>query len=478
MQLEARTYPGVGGGRSLPRAVPDLAGAYMARQRWYAGDRPPEVLGVVDHECLAELPNEEGSLWWALVRADGSEYQLLIAERPAEGAVERAKGHEAALLGALDGRTFYDALVDNEMALALLAVASGGAEKAERSRPLLAEQSNSSVIYDDRIVLKVFRRLAGKANPDVEVTTALAAAGFSHIAKPLVRWQRQGRDLAFGQEYLVGGTDGWALALTSLRDYYGTPAGSGTAQPAMSGGDLAAEARRLGQVTAEMHLAMAVAYGSSDALATNWRRFVAGLREEVQALVPQLARAAATLLDRIEGVAGTGLAVRVHGDYHLGQVMRTDSGWYVLDFEGEPNRPLEERLRPTSVMKDVAGMLRSLQYAARFVLGERGGAGASELAPLARAWEERNCAAFLQGYYGVFGMDELLPAAPDREAVRVAFELDKALYELRYERAFRPAWASIPEDALGRMLTAPVEELLAPPGAPADAGTTEEASDA
>ena len=96
-----------------------------------------------------------------------------------------------------------------------------GTEQAERARPLAAEQSNTSLVYDDRLILKLFRRLSPGPNPDVEVTEALARTGFSHIAFPLVRWQRDGRDLAFGQQYLAGGTDGWALALTSLRDFYG-----------------------------------------------------------------------------------------------------------------------------------------------------------------------------------------------------------------------------------------------------------------
>ena len=132
-------------------------------------------------------------------------------------------------------------------------------------------------------------------------------------------------------------------------------------------------------------------------------------------------------------------AVRAHGDYHLGQVMRSDNGWYVLDFEGEPNRPLEERQRPISVLKDVAGMLRSLQYASRFALRERAESDPALLEQLARAWEDRNGAAFLRGYYETKGIEDLLPPeVEDREAVRVAFELDKALYELGYEAGLSP----------------------------------------
>jgi maltokinase len=164
-----------------------------------------------------------------------------------------------------------------------------------------------------------------------------------------------------------------------------------------------------------------------------------------------------------------GPALRAHGDYHLGQVMRSDSGWYVLDFEGEPNRPLEERQRPVSVLKDVAGMLRSLQYASRFALRERAESDPAVLEQLARAWEDRNGAAFLRGYYETKGIEDLLPPEiEDREAVRVAFELDKALYELGYEEAYRPDWVPIPLAALWRLLSDPVEELPAGAREPVD----------
>ncbi len=154
--------------------------------------------------------------------------------------------------------------------------------------------------------------------------------------------------------------------------------------------------------------------------------------------------------------------MRVHGDYHLGQVMRTDSGWFVLDFEGEPSRSLDERQQPTSVLKDVAGMLRSLQYATRFTLGETTLSYPAPLGPLARAWEDRNRGAFVQGYYEREGIEDLLPLAPDdSDAVRLAFEVDKALYELAYEAAYRPDWVPIPLSVLQRLLSEPVEELLA-----------------
>ena len=453
-------------------------GPYLARRRWYAGDGSPAHTHIVESACLAELPGSS-RLLWAIVDAGGAHYQLLIAERTALDSAEHLRGHEDALIANVGDRVYYGATPDSEMAVALLRVASGGQERAERARPLSAEQSNTSLVYDDRLILKLFRRLSIGPNPDVEVTEALAQTGFSHIALPLVRWRHKGRDLAFGQQYLAGGSDGWSLALTSLRDLYGDAGPEHSSDPGQSGGDFAAEAARLGQMTADMHLAMAEAFGTAaSALADDWHLLIYSIEARLGRLgpswpVPQ-SRWSNGLL-----TYGVRAAARVHGDYHLGQVMRTDSGWYVLDFEGEPDRPLEERQRPTSVLKDVAGMLRSLQYASHFALRERLDGDAAGLGPLAQAWEYRNSAAFLQGYYDTKGIEDLLPSDPeDREAVRLAFVLDKALYELGYEEAYRPDWVPIPLTALRRLVAAPIEELLVSRVEPSATGTEDEVSGA
>ncbi len=450
----------------LPAEIVDAIGPYLARQRWYAGEGPPVTMRIVDAGLLAELSEGSGRLLWAVVEAEGADYQLVMAERPAVG--DHLRGHEEAFIAGLGDHVYYDATVDSEMALELLRVASEGAERADRARPLGVEQSNTSLVYDDRLILKLFRRLSIGPNPDADVTAALAATGFSHVAPPVVRWQRDGRDLAFGQQYLAGGTDGWALALTSLRDYYGAASSDAPVHPALSGGDFAAEIGRLGQMTGEMHLAMAEAFGVSEqGLGDQWRALVASIESRTRHLVPELAPGAEPLLERLRAVPDLGPALRAHGDYHLGQVMRTDQGWYVLDFEGEPSRSLEERQRHTSALKDVAGMLRSLNYASQFAVGERAESDPELLQPFAQAWEDRNRSAFVQGYKDCKGTEDLLPPAPDdRGAVRVAFEVDKALYELAYEQAFRPDWARIPRAALGRLLSAPVAELITGPVGP------------
>ena len=383
---------------SLGTALAD----FLARQRWYAGDRPSSVKVVTD-ELLAD---GAAPLRQWVVDADSVEYHVPVGSRPPDQLPD-AVGDDA-VIGEFDGLVVYDALVDPELCLTLLDVVSG--ETAERVRPAGAEQSNTSLVFDDRVILKVFRRLAHGPNPDVEVTTALDAVGFNHVPEPVAVWRQDGVDLAIVQEYLFGGSEGWALALTSLRDLYG-----GGGDPSESGGDFAGDAERLGTTTARLHLALAEAFGVTP------------------------------------GVDDPHL-IRVHGDYHLGQVMRTDLGWFILDFEGEPARPLEERRRPASPYKDVAGMLRSFDYAAQVTLLERGETEPTGLIEAAAAWEQRNRNAFLAGYDATKGIDELLPADPGVRSSRLRFyELEKARYELAYERAHRPDWEEIPRAAIARL---------------------------
>jgi maltokinase len=439
---------------SLPPEILDLIPAYLGRQRWYAGqsEPPPDSVAVVTSDVLAVV-GDNHRLLWALVDAEGSRYQLVIGERPNGEPAEFLNGHEAGVLGGTDRSYYYDGVFDPELALALLCVVTDDAETAERVRPITAEQSNTSLVYDDRIILKLFRRLLEGRNPDVEVTEALARTGFPHVAAPVATWRREGFDLAFVQQYLAGGTEGWALALTSLRDLYA----AGPDDPAEAGGDFAAEASRLGQMTAEMHLALAEAFGVDRSMfrEVGWPELLATIDARVRRLTGAgWSGSPAELMHRLQAVQDPGPAIRVHGDYHLGQVMRTDTGWYVLDFEGEPARAKEERLLPTSPLKDVTGMLRSFQYAAHFVLLEREDHELQRVEQLAEAWEARNRDAFLEGYLRAPGIDALLPEGADnRAAVSLAFELDKALYELAYEEAYRPDWADIPATAIRRLLS-------------------------
>lgn len=419
-----------------------LLAPYLGRQRWYAGPAPLSAT-VVASEMLAD------GLQWLLADAGGARYQVFVGLRPAGSAPDFLSGNDQAVIGVVGDEIAFDATYDPEYAKAILELVAPG-ESADLVRPMGAEQSNTSLVIDDRLVLKVFRRLHEGPNPDVEVPTALARLGFSHVAAPLGLWRRDGTDLAVCSEYLAGGAEGWALALTSLRDLYAT----GVEDPAQTGGDFGAEAGRLGTVTAGLHLALAEAFGATPGDPGEWAASVEAqmARLEQSDIDPVAAK---EFVERLRAVDQPGLAVRAHGDYHLGQVMRTDGGWFVLDFEGEPARSLEERSRPSSPLKDVAGMLRSFQYAAAVALSERDEGEQERLAPLADAWESRNRTAFLRGYLGTDGIDALLPSpGPDHSAVQTAFELDKAVYEVLYERAHRPGWVDIPLGAVRRLLDA------------------------
>jgi maltokinase len=418
---------------------------YLPRQRWYAGAEVPEAVDVVGFECLR---GGSPSLLWVLaqVAGDAAAYQLLVGLRPLIETEDFLEGKGRTFLGDIetdDGVVLaYDALVDPELAPAVLAVVAPDVE-VKTMRPLAVEQSNTSVVFDDAIILKVFRRVHDDPNPDVEVVDALAAAGYEHTPKPVGTWRRDGRDLAVAREFLGGGADGWQLALTSLRDLYDR-----RCPPEECGGDFAPEAARLGETTGALHVKLAEAFGSSGGQPAAWADALhAGLVD-----APDV-RGVDARYDALRAVRDPGAAIRIHGDLHLGQVLRTDTGWYVLDFEGEPRVPVAERRKPSSPLRDVAGMLRSFHYASAAALLERQEGVDDELRRLADLWVERNRRSFLNGYLRAPGVEALLPTGEaERNVVLDAFELGKAVYEVGYEREHRPDWEHIPRSAIERLL--------------------------
>ncbi|MBA2282747.1 MAG: phosphotransferase [Acidimicrobiia bacterium] len=424
----------------LTHLLPD----YLARQRWYQGDAPAEV-EIVAGEVLREgVPG----LVWVLARVpgDAAAYQVLVGLRPLSETENFLEGKGRGFLGDIesdDGPMLaYDALVDPLLAAAFLGVVAPD-EHVETIRPMTVEQSNTSVVYDDRLILKLFRRVEDTSNPDAEVVDALAAAGYDGVPTPVATWRRDGRDLAVVRAFLSGGADGWELARTSLRDLYDR-----RRPPEECGGDFAPEASRLGQCLAALHISMAKAFGAQPGQPGAWAdtlrdslvdvdiEGIDAVYDELAALDPDAA----------------GASIRVHGDLHLAQVLRTDKGWYVLDFEGEPLLPVAERVKPSSPLRDVAGMLRSFHYASEVALIERQEASEEELAGLAQAWAARNRQAFISGYRGTDDIEALLPPGESWDAVLRAFELGKAVYEVAYERAHRPDWEHIPQRAIARLL--------------------------
>jgi maltokinase len=367
-----------------------------------------------------------------------------------------------------DGRAVYDALHDADLTKPLL---DGFASRAAvngiqlcklpdaqfstglDSLVLSGEQTNTSLVFGEESILKVFRRLAPGPNPDLEVSTALAKLGSTHIAEPLAwaeaRLEGVSTVLAILSRYMRLATDGWTLAATSVRDLYAL-ADSARAQDA--GGDFSGESRRLGVATAQVHADLAVAFGTDELPTEAVGELTAQMYRKLDlavSAVPDLTKYA----DMISGVysqlaklKGPFPVQRVHGDYHLGQVLRTEAGWVVLDFEGEPATPLAQRRARSSPLRDVAGMLRSFDYAARYQL-----VGSSEaetpyfkaLHGKARDWAKRNAAAFCAGYAEAGGLD---PGAND--VLLRALQLDKAVYEVLYEARHRPSWLTIPLESL------------------------------
>jgi maltokinase len=438
----------------------DTLAVWLQKQRWFAGKgRTLRDLAVV---ADTELADGEAGLRHLIVMvshgATADRYQVLVGLR-----AELPDWLEHAHIGvADDGRHAYDALHDPTLTRRILRsiaaeetigslrfarIPGADIETDLDSIVLTAEQSNTSLVYGETSILKVFRRIFPGPNPDLEVTSALAQLGSSHVAEPFgwieTRIDGATTTLAILSRYLRTATDGWSLAATSVRDLY---ASEGTSA-ADAGGDFSGEAHRLGTATAEVHRDLADAFGidelSPDALHDMAEQMYRRL-DLATAAVPDLARYADMIGAAYSNLAKINEPVpaqRVHGDYHLGQVMRTQTSWVVLDFEGEPASPLAQRRARSSPLRDVAGMLRSFDYAARYQLLTH--PEAERLRGVAREWIRRNGAAFGAGYAEAGGR---VPVA--NEVLLRALQLDKAVYEVMYEARHRPSWLPIPLESL------------------------------
>jgi maltokinase len=441
----------------LLASLDPLLREWLPRQRWFAGKgRPVTGFSLVAATELLPLDRRLG-LYHLLVRAHqpltlgaethpGDCYQLLIGAREAlpPRLAPALIGHVEE--GSLAGHTVYDALHDARPAEVLLEAlrtqARIGGLRFEREpggeirpglvpRVVTAEQSNSSVVYGDTFILKLLRRIVPGVNPDLELPLALAREGCPRVPAPTawLRAELAGESYVLGvlQPFLQGATDGWELALRELA----------------KGEDFSAEARALGRATAEVHTALARALPTVTFGHSQLQLLVDGMIERLDVAaqaVPALRpyapalHSAFTALADLAAEGSTWTAQRVHGDLHLGQCLRSPAGqWWLIDFEGEPAKPLAERRMPQPTVRDVAGMLRSFDYAAHSAPGP------------AQGWAETCRAAYCSGYAEVSGRD------PRTDPVLLrAYETDKAVYEVVYEARHRPDWLPVPMAAIER----------------------------
>jgi maltokinase len=475
-------------GEQLRKHLAALLADWLPQQRWFGGKGTGiESVAIDSFEQLFDRDPAHSAtepvLWHLLVTArlraavdevpETQTYQVFLGVRPSlpHWLVHAAIGGPGEVVSELGG-VCYDALHDAEITVRLL---DGLVERQSfgllrfdrptgpepvrglRPRMLTTEQSNTSLVFGDRYIAKVLRRPTAGLNPDLELVTALAEVGSPHIARP-VGWLERGAPgdsdpmtLVVVQEFLKSATDGWSLALASVRDLYA----AGPQLPAArAGADFAPEAFRLGEATARVHqdLASALPTGrlseqESAALAAGMVERLEATAQRVPALRPHVDALRSALVDAAR-LHSEQQVQRVHGDYHLGQVVRTIHGWILLDFEGEPTRPLSQRRAMTSALKDVAGMLRSFDYAAhhQLTIAVPEGAESSTMPARAAEWAERNRDAFCAGYA------DAAEADPREQGVLLrAFEIDKAVYEVAYEAANRPSWLQIPLAACARL---------------------------
>ena len=480
---------------AAPRPRTEQLRDFVAGARWFGGKgRPFEVTGT-RRLWLSRGPGAHVAVELLLLTyADGDTdlYQVPLAYRPADRDATDAEVTTAgARVGAweddeLGPVTAHDALQDPTAAAHWLSAfiappvppaadGTGGGLEFHRvpgtgpetrddaagwtPKLLRGEQSNTSVVFGDQALLKVFRRLAPGHNPDIEVLAALTGAGAAEVA-PLYGWvetaEPDGGTVQLGilQQFLAGAQDGWVLALDDLAERDGRES-------------FVEQAAALGAAVGRMHAALAAVFPTERWGTERLSRVADAMRARLDAaleVVPDLSAHVAGLsaiFDAVRDLEEPVVAQRVHGDLHLGQTLWREDGWKIIDFEGEPAKPLEERRAADCALRDVAGMLRSFDYAAESARRSAQGAHDDHRDDhrddhLPQQWAAAASAAFLGGYRGAVGEGSPEGSSGTLDPVLLrAYEADKAVYEAVYEARNRPGWLPIPLAALSRLTDRP-----------------------
>jgi maltokinase len=420
---------------------------FITAQRWYGSKtRAVTAASVIDSAALrgglqlqlVEVRFDTGTHETYQLLTDAGGFDALADEAQARQLLQLMRAHETVAAG--DGAIEFASIGTH-----------AGAGEPQQARLIQGEQSNSSVVFDDSLILKVFRRVEAGINPELELLRFLTEAGFENIAQLAGWYAYSGKpmDATLGimQRYVAGAEDGWERALDAIE----------------SGDEAFLDTlRRLGEVTGRMHTVLA-----SNASDPNFcpeqtsteslGLLTATVDEEIERVFMTLPDEAPELepirgrgeevrerLRLLTNLGGTGRVIRSHGDFHLGQTLWHHDDWVILDFEGEPARSLPERRRKRSPLRDVAGMLRSFAYAAS-------AAGVLRDAEAPSDWESHARQEFLEGYRSTIEQS-LVPSGAAMDKLLRVFELEKAVYELRYELNNRPDWVGIPVVGIARML--------------------------
>ncbi len=400
---------------SARRALADAMSRLMSRHpsRRAAGPAPVEL---VEAEVLR--PGRP-ALLDVLGRVDGRLAHAVFGVRRPDELTRAAAGNDEIVLGRLEDAggegLLVDALGDRELATLVLDAVWGQQGRAGGMTPVRADDIAVQLAFAGTATLIVFPWVTEEPHRGVELLVALDEAGFNHLAAPLARWRRGGRDLGVVQELPAGAARGWAVAAASLRDLL---AAGGA--PEEAGGDFATEAHSLGTMTARMHLALDRVFGRQSV------DVAAALGASAEAAgVPRWARA-----ERLRSLGPGELrtaAVRSNGDFHLGRSARTDHGWVVADFLPGAHDAGDHLFR--SPLADVVDLCWSLRQVATRGAAERDRRGPETHAELARSWAARNCGALLDGYLATPGIDALVPHE------RAVVGQIMAVYELERERS-------------------------------------------